>query len=298
MKWAIFSSYPRRCAKAVRLVGLIAFGLVISLCSGCSNLHREVVQGDAYRHVTASREGSPPSISASNTSLGHGPLHLYINGDGRPFLTPTTIARDPSTRSPYVLQLMRRDSAPSIMIGRPCYHGLRNDPGCDPRLWSTHRYSIAVIDSMVAVAAAKSAGRPTVLIGHSGGGTLALLMAPRMSNVVGVITIAGNLDVAAWTSHHGFSALTGSLNPATNFAATASVPQIHYVGAIDEVVPSYLTQQLKSKLPVNSVDIIAEFDHDCCWSAAWPDLLERAQQHFAHVTKSVQNAAPRSSLSN
>ena len=55
--------------------------------------------------------------------------------------------------------------------------------------------------------------RSIVLIGHSGGGTLAVLLAPRIEDVSGVVSIAANLDIDAWADHHNYDRLTGSLNP-------------------------------------------------------------------------------------
>lgn len=125
-----------------------------------------------------------------------------------------------------------------------------------------------------------SNGRPTVLIGHSGGGTLDMLMASQMPDLVGVITIAGNLNIQALADHHGYSALTGSLNPADAFDATRSIPQMHFFGSNDTVVPYALVQQIQDKLPTGSVQVVSDFDHDCCWVQAWPPLLRETARRF------------------
>jgi hypothetical protein len=43
---------------------------------------------------------------------------------------------------------------------------------------------------------------------------VASLVAARRHDVVRLVTVAGNLDHLAWTTLHGVSPLTGSLNPA------------------------------------------------------------------------------------
>jgi hypothetical protein len=104
-----------------------------------------------------------------------GALHVYIEGDGRPFLEPTTVAFDPTPRDPLMLRLMALDPAPSVYLGRPCYFGLDHDRGCNPAYWTVRRFAPEVVDSLAAALrseAARSAARSIELYGHSGGGTL------------------------------------------------------------------------------------------------------------------------------
>ncbi len=48
------------------------------------------------------------------------------------------------------------------------------------------------------------------LIGYSGGGAVVTLVASQRSDVISLVTIAGNLDHQTWTKHHKVSPLTGS----------------------------------------------------------------------------------------
>ena len=50
-------------------------------------------------------------------------LHVYLAGDGTPWLERYRIAPEPTPRRPLTLQLMAHDSSPSVLLGRPCYHG-------------------------------------------------------------------------------------------------------------------------------------------------------------------------------
>jgi len=184
MRLVISSLCRRNYANPVRYPALVALGLIASLAiSGCSTAAREIVQGDTFRHV----------IATSHATSSSAPMHLYINGDGRPFSTPHTLARDPSPTFPFVLKLMQQDAQPNAMIGRPCYHGLANDSGCQPALWSRQRFSPAVVKGMV---------------------------------------------------------------------------------------PYALVQQIQDKLPTGSVQVVSDFDHDCCWVQAWPRLLRETARRF------------------
>jgi hypothetical protein len=203
-------------------------------------------------------------------------LHIYFSGDGTPFVRPTRIAADPTPRDPVEVRLMLEDPAPSVFIGRPCYQGLANAPGCNATLWSVARYSEAVVVSMTAaVRAVVDGSRAThiTLIGHSGGGVLALLVAQRIARIGTVVTIASNLDVDAWALLHGYSALSLSLNPATQTLWRNSLRQIHLVGASDRNVPPSIVEGFARGRSGIEVRVLPGFDHRCCWVEAWPELL-------------------------
>ena len=102
-----------------------------------------------------------------------------------------------------MLELMSLDHAPSLYLGRPCYFGMARQPPCEPQYWTTLRFSESVVASMAAAlkaAVGSMVEQGFVLIGHSGGGTLAMLLAQRLDRVQSVVTIAGNLDIEAWAA--------------------------------------------------------------------------------------------------
>ena len=115
-----------------------------------------------------------------------GALHVYIEGDGTPYVARYDVAADPTPRHPLMLQLMTLDPASSVYVGRPCYFGLANDPSCTPRDWTLDRFSPRIVDSMARVIEQMRTGRETdaiELYGHSGGGALAVLLAERLGGV-------------------------------------------------------------------------------------------------------------------
>jgi dienelactone hydrolase len=111
-----------------------------------------------------------------------------------------------------------------------------------------------------------------VLVGYSGGGVLAVLVAERLDHVAGVITVAANLDVDAWVKQHGYLPLTQSLNPALSILAHPW-PELHLQGERDTVVPAATTHAYFERYPAAQLRSFAEYDHVCCWVAAWPEVL-------------------------
>ncbi len=204
-------------------------------------------------------------------------IHVYIEHDGTPWLTPSTVSDDPTPRVPVALELMGRDEGCRFYVGRPCYFEHHLDAGCDSRWWTDRRYSEEVVRSMAAVANRlvdeQSAARSVVLVGYSGGGTLAWLMARYVPSTTAVVTIAANLDVAAWTELHGYSPLSGSLDPARAAPLAARIRQVHLVGQQDRNVPPSLVRSVALRQPNARIVEIPGFDHLCCWAERWPGLL-------------------------
>jgi len=250
---------------------LIAFALgLITLSGGCRSaaerfldlatdrgLRAEVVSGQGFRHLVLE-----PARRGGRT------LHVYLDGDGVPWLGGYP-ATDPTPRDPLVLDLLALDPAAAVYLGRPCYHGLAGEPRCAPPLWTSARYSEEVVASMAVasrrVLTARNAER-IVWLGYSGGGALAMLLAARVPETTGVITVAANLDVQAWTARQRSSPLTGSLDPARQPSLPAGVYQRHYAGGRDETVPVEVTRTA-------GLIVVPEYDHRCCWTALWPSVL-------------------------
>lgn len=228
------------------------------------------LQGDGFHHLAY----------AAGPLDGSGTLHVYIEHDGTPWLDLTYPAADPTPRMPLALELMGTDTGPRLFLGRPCYFTLliERDAACAPLFWTHLRYSPAVVDSMVAALRRFLALHPyrrVVLIGYSGGGTLAWLMAARVPETVGVITVAANLDTDDWTRIHDYSRLAGSLNPALMPPLSPAISQRHYVGGRDKNVPPSVVRSFASRHPGARVVELADFDHECCWVERWPRLVEQ-----------------------
>ncbi|NKB57198.1 MAG: alpha/beta hydrolase [Alphaproteobacteria bacterium] len=220
--------------------------------------------------------GYVPSTISENDRLA-----VYIEGDGASWITPITPPRDPTPNEPLMLRLALQDPTPNrLYLGRPCQYLSREAlAACDPIYWTSHRYAPEVVKSLnEAIEQRKrvTGAKNIALFGYSGSGGLAILIASKRQDVRLIVTIAGNLDHAAWTKVNHDAALQGSLNAADIANAVAAIPQFHFVGLRDKIVPpaivkSYVNQIVdKSRI---SIITIADIDHTCCWVDRWPALI-------------------------
>ena len=210
-------------------------------------------------------------------------LHIYLGGDGTPWEDVERIASDPTPRNPIMLRMMALDSMASVYVGRPCYHGFSQSPGCHSKWWTSDRYSESVVASLSAVLTRISKERDilgVVIFGYSGGGTLAMFLAERLPFVKGVVTIAGNLDIEAWTDYHSFSPLTGSLNPASLPPLGSHIVQMHFLGSQDKVIPPHVVEKAIQNQGEHSQVVIDDIDHQCCWERIWPRLLHEVNHRL------------------
>ena len=209
-------------------------------------------------------------------------LVVYIESDGYAWRSRWALSPDPTPRDPQGLRLALRDSGPRVLyLARPCQFARDAWQGCEPIYWSSHRYGeavVAALDQAIDEVKTRVGASAVSLLGISGGGVVAALLAARRDDVAQLTTIAANLDHAAWTEHHEVSPLTGSLNPADFAERLEQIPQRHFVGAADDVVPPIIVESYLARMTDRSkteIIVIPGFDHDCCWIDAWPGLLGR-----------------------
>lgn len=268
-----------RLLRSIRACLAIALSLTVCVIAGCASsamtpavlatrlqMHAVLLKGTDFVHSSYVR------VAASDSRRI---LWVFIEGDGRPWIRGgSEPARDPTTRNAIALRLASLTQQPVLYVGRPCYDGHARDAGCRVELWTSHRYSATVVASMAQAIRSflqQHEFADVVLIGHSGGGTLATLIAPQLPGVRALVTIAANLDVEAWTETLNYLPLEGSLNPSTLSIALPPL-QIHLLGARDTVVPPFTTQRFFARHPNAQQWEYAEFDHRCCWEEAWPQI--------------------------
>jgi pimeloyl-ACP methyl ester carboxylesterase len=270
------------CSLPVLLVPLLAV-----LVGGCATPTRRAEQlaerhglevmtipGTEFRHEAFARPDRASDM-----------LWIFIEGDGSPYTNGgRSVSPDPSPHDPLALKLAIGSPGAVLYLGRPCYFSRRLDAGCSPVYWTTRRYSPEVVASMVAAVERYRAGRygSLVLVGYSGGGTLAVLMARQMHDQpAAVITLAANLDTESWTRWHHYLALENSLDPAALDMTQTVAPQWHLVGDRDVNVPPQLNQRYFARFPPNHVWHYASFSHNCCWAKQWPAIRVRLLAAFA-----------------
>lgn len=207
-------------------------------------------------------------------------LTVYIEGDGHAWSNRRTPSTDPTPRHPLALQLaLAHPHGQAAYLARPCQFVDAVQTACPPRYWTAARFAEAVIeasDQAVDRLLQRAGAEQLVLVGYSGGGAVAALLAARRDDVVALVTVAGNLDHRAWTAHHRLLPLTGSLNAADVAGQLADLPQTHFLGQRDRVIPPTLASrwpQAFTGAGNRQLVVVPEFDHACCWVEQWPSLL-------------------------
>jgi hypothetical protein len=278
---------PRRASRGplTRLASLLFSIVLVTACSSPAQRYNGAAEARSY---SVGSVPAPPFRLTVYLPAGEPPpsglWHVYLTGDGTPWERGRYPSQDPTPRRPLVLELMDRDPGPRLLLHRPCYGRHPPDPACHPRLWTDQRYGEVVVDAMDQALDHLVSERGIdglVLIGHSGGGLLARLLAGQREDVQALVTIAANLDHAAWTHHHGYLPLAGSLDLADAPPLDAGILQWHLVGSRDRLVPTALVQRGARHDPHARVEVVDGFDHRCCWVEAWPGLLERLLEEFS-----------------
>lgn len=203
-------------------------------------------------------------------------LTIYIEGDGFAWLSGAMPSSDPTPLDPLALRLaLSQPDGNAAYLGRPCqYTGAEN---CAQKYWTHSRFAPEVIDAMnqaVDQLKKRFSAEKVQLVGYSGGGAIAALIAQRRNDVDYLLTVAGNLDHAQWTSLHRISPLSGSLNPADEAYRLRNLRQLHLVGGDDKNIPPAIAQSfvLKAGLGASVVKVLGSFDHRCCWAERWPTI--------------------------
>ena len=206
------------------------------------------------------------------------PLTVYIEGDGLAWLSRGRLSDDPTPTDPVALRLAALDPGPNVVhLARPCQYV--DDSACHSRYWSSHRFSenvVSAIDQAIEHFRKRIGAVAVHLVGYSGGGAVAALVAARRKDVASLRTLAGNLDHEALNRHFGVSPLTGSLNPADYAAALSRVPQHHFIGREDQVIPAFVAGSFARKagdtrcIRISAIDGVS---HEYGWPERWRKLL-------------------------
>jgi hypothetical protein len=206
-------------------------------------------------------------------------LTVYIEGDGFAWITSTQPSTDPTPRDPLALRLaLAQPDGNAAYLARPCQYVDAKASNCHRRYWTDARFALDVVnasDLALSQLKARFGAQKLTLVGYSGGGSIALLLAAHRNDVDQVVTVAGNLDHHAWTTHHRLKPLSESLNPVDNLPELQSILQIHFVGEMDINTTPELAQDFAQRFPVQQRPQIrpeANFDHHCCWVETWPVL--------------------------
>lgn len=230
-------------------------------------------------------------------------LLIFIEGDGAPWSgSGYRPPSDPTPRNSIVLKLaveevllrsegsQKQPSRPAMVayLSRPCQFE-RNNTLCSPELWTSGRYGSLVlglmdtaIDQIISSSLLSLRGggaqrsRVSVyLIGHSGGGTVAALLAGIREEVKCLITLAAPLDLAVWTSRKNLSPLTGSSDPAIAPEKLAKIQAHHFVGERDQLIDLPTLGVFADRQPGRTVDLLPGISHTVGWEQNWRAIRDK-----------------------
>ena len=271
----------RRSFRAV--LPLIRLTLLITLLNGCSSRptidYTQQLSQTHQQQLYTADSGLPISLWLSTQPKESDAVRIYIEGDGRAWVRRSRASSDPTPRNRLVHSLMLQDKKKdTAYIARPCQYKKNNT--CRPNLWTFNRYSadsVEAINQAINLIKESKSYHSIELIGFSGGATIALLIAAQRDDIESVRTVAGNLDPAYTNTYHNVSAMPAALNP-KNFAnQLQSIPQWHFIGQSDPIIPpavfDHYLSEFKDKRCIKS-QIIKNAGHHTGWISEWQNLLE------------------------
>ncbi|MBB2495073.1 dienelactone hydrolase family protein [Aquipseudomonas ullengensis] len=211
-------------------------------------------------------------------------LVLYIEGDGFAWANRSHPSSDPTPLNPLALRLaLAQPEGNAAYLARPCQYLGAHRGACTQRYWTDARFAeevVASLDQAISLLKTRANASELTLVGYSGGGALALLLAARRDDVRRIVSVSGNLDHAAWTDYHRVQPLKYSLNPLDVQAELATVEQWHLIGANDRVTPPALVERFVASYTdarTSRVWVMPGYDHACCWAQHWPELWRRIE---------------------
>ncbi|MCP5404623.1 MAG: alpha/beta hydrolase [Pseudomonadaceae bacterium] len=218
--------------------------LVSGLLAGCAGgqisrpLSDEVAAGWQAQVV----EAAGIRMAMARHGVGEEPLYIYIEGDGRAYLSRSQVSADPTPQNPVALRLAQADGGNALYMARPCqYVDAPKRRECkDRKLYTSGRWTVPVVDAYVDILSKEYAEHgPLTLVGYSGGAYIALAAASRLPEgaVARIVTVAGNLLPNEVFTHHKVSKV--EVAP-LDWGKLTRIDQLHYVGSDDAVIPTGL----------------------------------------------------------
>lgn len=198
-------------------------------------------------------------------------LRVYIEGDGAAWWSHTLPPTDPTPGFSVALDLAASDAHTDVAyLARPCqYLNAQTRAMCPHSWWTDARHGTEVQSQMqqrLDLMIAQSGAGQLELIGHSGGGTMAVLLAATRRDVACLVTLAAPLDLQAWTGHHRVAPLHLSQDPALLPSGQPTAPAAYLFGERDGVVPAHTIGRYAQRLKPGQLVVMPEWGHTRGWS--------------------------------
>ncbi|MDR1487702.1 MAG: alpha/beta hydrolase [Deltaproteobacteria bacterium] len=267
----------------VRPLVVLALALMFGLLTACAPSamalwERNVKRGWTKDFQPVDLPAPPFRLAGLLKGKSGDELVVYIEGDGRAVVAGRP-SQDPTPLFAQSLELAFLDDAPLVLylarVGQymPSFANKSYQP-----YWSSARLAPEVVQaasSAIDEVKRKTGAQRIHLVGFSGGGGLAVLLADSRSDVVSLVTIAGLLDTDWWVKSQGWHPLTGSLNPASRAENLVDIPQIHYYGYKDKIIVPEMSQRFAGLASFQNFKRVGlELDHYHGWTKIWSTLLD------------------------
>lgn len=273
---------------------------ILALIPACASTTAELwadlsAQGKAKGFEPLNISTPPFALSALLKAPPNGDgaeyLVVYLEGDGRVLNQRGILRDDPTPSRSMVFELAALDPAPAVLyLARIGQYQAQYTGVAYQAYWAEGRLAPAVVhaaDEAITTIKARVGAKRVYLIGFSGGGGLACLLASQRRDAAGLVTVAGLLDHEWWTRTNNYPPLTGSLNPADFAADLAAVPQIHFYGRDDTLATPEMSARFASLAAFENLSrVAAPAGHDTGWPQAWPGLL---RDYVLPLRASVEN---------
>ncbi len=220
-------------SKIKKYLSIIFYLFFLSSCTTLkipSTYHYQAIKTQTFTLATWQKITDPDA-----------PIRIYVEGDGNAFDKWGNPTNNPTPKSTFVREMAFNDYNPNVVyIARPCQ--FIQTKLCTKECWSTGRFSYQAVQALYEATKKISHNKPIIYIGYSGGALLTGLVIQEFPqiNVIKWITIAGLLDHKAWSDYLNLYPLTKSLN----LKKLPNLPQLHYIGKNDSVIPLPLIKKI------------------------------------------------------
>ncbi|HEU5048606.1 MAG TPA: hypothetical protein VFT64_12275 [Rickettsiales bacterium] len=276
----------------------LILALLIVLLAGCTGISAED-RAETARHIAVGanlrehRIMAEPFVLTVFERVGKldAPATIYIEGDGLAWLNRQEPSLNPTPVDPLALRLAAEDQDDNVIyMARPCqFSGLSDASAiCPKEYWTSRRLSPEELRSEnAALDDIKARYHLTGfnLVGYSGGGGVVALLAGMRGDVLSLRTVAGNLDPALFSQLHRISKpAADTLSPLSVAAKTAHIPQQHFVGGRDEIIPLDIARSFRRAVGTSyciRITKVESADHSEGWVNVWRDLLRASLDCYA-----------------
>ncbi|PCJ99332.1 MAG: hypothetical protein COA45_04640 [Zetaproteobacteria bacterium] len=200
-------------------------------------------------------------------------LHIVIEGDGYAWVGRYTKSDNPTPKDAVGVKIANAIQGDVIYLARPCQY-IASSVCETNKYWTEERFAPEVVrayNNILDQIKANYGVSSFIITGFSGGARIAYDLSMMRGDILAVNTVAGVIDVAAWTSYHDISAVQAIDHQSS--MNMAQVAYMHICGQDEAIVPCYLhekfiKQQSKKSDAVHNLVKIPNYSHSNLWAPA------------------------------